>query len=297
MEKMDYHPNMLARSLVNKSTNIIGVVLPGSSEDVYKHPFFPEILRGITTKANKYNYNILIANSDSSRKEAAILNDFVNGGITAGVILLSSRVNDESIENMISSGFAFVMVGRPDDDKTDKFSWVDNDNFDAGYKLTKHFLKKGYKSVAFIGVSDEYMVTVDRLNGYKKALSEAGIEFDDQLVVKSSFMDNNGASLVKVLLKRKKQFDGIIAGDDFQAFSAMNYLMKNGYKIPQDVAIAGFNNVPLSNFSSPSLTSIEVNASSLGEKAFDLLYNSIKSETPEIQSEFVSTELVERKSC
>lgn len=297
MKEMDYHPNMIARSLVNRATKIIGVLMPGTSDKVFLHPFFPEILRGVTGAAEKCGYHILLAGIGSEKEESANIAELVNGRIAEGLILMTSRRSDESVSELVSENFPFVMVGRPDDNLKDGICWVDNDNREAGRLLCKRFIEKGCRSTAFIGVSRDYMVTVDRLDGYKAALAESGIAFDPRLIVDGKFMDGSGSEMIKELLSRNVPFDGVIAGDDFQAFSAINYLAKRDFSVPGDIAVAGFNNVPLANSYMPPLTSVEVHACALGERAFCLLLDQIEKKDGKIGHAIVKTEVIGRDSC
>lgn len=297
MKQMNYHPNMIARSLVNKSTKIIGTLIPGTSEKAFQHPFFPEILRGITTSANKHGYNILLSNAGSPEEEASVISEMVSGGIAEGIILMTSRTNNSPVKDLVSRDFPFVMVGRPDAKNKDDICWVDNDNFKAGYELTKYFIEKGRREIALIGTSPDYMVTIDRLNGYKKALEKYNIPFNPDLIVNGKFMDGNGYEMTRALMQKNQHFSGLIACDDFQAYAAIHYLMEKGLKVPQNVAVAGFNNVTLSEYNIPSLTSVEVNAYSLGVRAFELLLYMLKGNQSHKINEYVPTEIITRKSC
>lgn len=297
MAEMNYHPNMVARSLVNKSTHIVGTIIPGSSDKAFQFPFFSEILRGITSRANQCGYKILLTNAGNYSEEFSNISDLVTGCIAEGLILMTSHLNDSAIDELLSMNFPFVLVGRPESSRENALSWVDNNNFEAGYMLTKYFIEKGHKDIAFIGVSPEHMVTLDRLNGYKKALSDFGLEYDKNLVVNGQFMENNGYEMMKVLFERRQKFTGVIASDDFQAFSVINYLNECGINVPNDVAVAGFNNIPQSEYYVPSLTSVEVHAYNLGEKAFEILYSQLRDNQIASTHQFIKTDLIKRKSC
>lgn len=299
MKEMNYHPNMIARSLVRKSTRIIGTLIPGTSGKAFRLPFFSEILRGITSKANQYGYKLLLSNIDNPQEEISAINDLVNGQIIEGLILMTSRLNDNSIDELISMNFPFVMVGRPEASREKHLSWVDNDNFEAGYMLTRHFIETGHRNIAFIGVSTDVMVILDRFNGYKKALADFGVPFDEKLIVKGQFMEDkdNGYEMMKALSERNRKYTGVIASDDFQAFSAINFLIEHGLSVPDDVAVAGFNNVPQDEYYVPSLTSVEVHPYELGEKSFEILLKQLNNEQLKISGEFVKTDLIKRKSC
>lgn len=295
MKDLNYHPNMIARSLVSKSTNIIGVIVPGTTETAFQHPFYPEIIRGIASVAHRSNYKILLSTSaTSSAEEKQVINDFAKSGITEGIILMTSRVKDPSVDELMKLNFPFVVVGRPVNDN--EINWVDNNNVMISYKLTQHFIDHGHKKIAFIGVSPDFVVTMDRLEGYKKALTDNGIEIDEDLIVEGRFIDDTGYDLMKKLLDNNLHPTGVIACDDLLAFGAIKMLTEKGYKVPGDVAVAGFNNVPLSDYYVPSLTSVEVNAFTLGSKAFELLLANINSDIRSFDRAIVPAELMIRNS-
>jgi DNA-binding LacI/PurR family transcriptional regulator len=295
MKEMNYHPNIIARSLANKSTKIIGVIVPGTTEKAFQHPFYPEILRGVASVAHKNDYKILISTGVTSlREEKQVIDEFAKGGITEGIILMTSRVNDPSVSELMDMNFPFVIVGRPNNDK--EINWVDNDNVSISYKLTKHLIEQGCRDIAFLGVSPDFIVTLDRLKGYKKALEDSCLPADEGLIVEGRFIDDTGYEMMRNLMEDGKKPDGIIACDDLLAFGAIKYLREQGLKVPRDMAVAGFNNVPLSDYFSPTLTSVEVNPFTLGAKAFELLLASINSDFKSFNRTIVPAELIIRGS-
>lgn len=296
MHDLDYHPNMIARSLVRRSTNIVAALLPGSSERVFQHPFFSELLRGITARSKAQGYELLLANIDNKDEERQTVDHFMGGGIAEGIILLVSRIGQTSLEAASQRDFPIVMVGRPTDTWVDRINWVDSDNEQAGYRLTKYFLGKGRRHIAFIGLAPEIVVTMDRFLGYRRALQEAGLEPDERLTISGGFMAGNEQRLTEELLSQSVPFDGVIAADDFQAFAAINLLTQRGLRVPEDVSVAGFNNVPLDDYFNPSLTSVDVSACALGGQAFDLLFKQLKKQNLNPVHSIVPTTLVSRVS-
>lgn len=294
MKEMNYHPNMIARSLANKSTKIIGFVVPGTTEKAFQHPFFPEILRGIASLAHKSEYKILVSSATNSKEEKQIITDLSKSGITEGIILMTSRVNDHSISELMKINFPFVVVGRPTNDT--EVNWVDNNNVSIAYELTEHLIKQGHREIAFLGVSSEYIVTLDRLDGYKKALEDNKIPVDDKLIVEGKFIDDTGYDLMRQLFNRGVMPTGVIACDDLLAFGAIKLIMEHGLKVPDDIAVAGFNNVPLADYFTPSLTSVEVNGFGLGSKAFEILQASISSPFSSFNRAIIPGQLVIRNS-
>ncbi len=294
MKEMNYHPNMIARSLANKSTRIIGVIVTGSAENAFQHPFFPEILSGIASGAYRSGYKILISSVNSAQEEKKAVSEYAMSGITSGIILLASRVRNTSADELKQMDFPFVVVGRPENERD--VNWVDNDNVRVGYDLARHFIENGRREVAFLGASPEFTVTSDRLEGYRKALIENDIPVRDELIVNGKFVDDTGYGLMKELLDRGVRPDGVIACDDLLAFGAIRCLQEKGFRIPEDIAVAGVNNVPLDEYFAPPLTSVDVNAFSLGAKAFDLLLANMTSEHRSIDRAIVPARLIVRKS-
>lgn len=294
MESMNYHPNMIARSLANRSTKIIGVVVAGTTEKAFQHPFFPEILRGIASGAYKKDYQILISSVNSAIEEKQAVNRLAKSGMTEGIILLASRVEEPSIPELMKINFPFVVVGRPRNER--EVNWVDNDNFELGYNMTRHFIELGHERIAFLGVSSEFTVTLDRMKGYKRALADHGIPVNDRLIVEGRFVDDTGYRLMKELLDKGIIPTGVIVCDDLLAFGAIKLLNEKGLRVPQDIAVAGFNNVPLDDYFDPPLTSVDVNAFSLGAKAFDMLLSNINSEIKSTSRAIVPGKLIIRKS-
>lgn len=295
MKEMNYHPNMIARSLANRSTKIIGVILPGITEKAFQHPFYPQILSGISSGAYKSDYKILLSTSVSNQKEEKkIINEFAKGGITEGIILMTSKVDDPSISELKKINFPFVVVGRPVNDG--EINWVDNDNISIAHELTEHLIKQGCTKIAFLGLAHEFIVTLDRLEGYKRALKDNKIEFDKNLVAEGEFLSSTGSDWMKGFKEKGIMPDGIVACDDLVAFSAIKLLADYGFRVPQDVLVAGFNNVPQSEYFVPTLTSVEVNAFSLGLKAFELLLNCIRNNFESYNRAIVPAQLVIRNS-
>lgn len=294
MKELNYHPNLIARSLANKSTKIIGVIVPGTTEKAFQHPFFPEVLSGMASIAHNNKYHILITSVTSAKEEKRVINEYAKSGIAEGIILMAARVKDPAISELMRLGFPFVVIGRPQNEK--EITWVDNDNFSISYELTKHMLELGRKRVAFIGVSPDYIVTLDRLEGYKKALRDFNIKIDYDLIIEGKYVEDTGYEMLKKIIDHVDCPDAVVACDDLLAFGAIKLLSERGLTVPGNVAVAGFNNVPLSDYFMPPLTSVDINAFSLGAKAFELLLTNIKSDFKSVDRAVIPARLVIRGS-
>ena len=294
IKELDYHPNIIARSLASRTTKIVAILIPELTEKAFKHPFYPEVIRGITATSQKYDYNILLTSATDINEEEKYIKELVNGGIVSGLIMLASRSNDSCIEELKKSKLPFVVVGRPQIE--DNINWVDNNNVSIAYELTMHLINQGHKKIAFVGLTPEYVVALDRFEGYKKALLDNDIEIDTNLVLNGMFIDDSGYELAKKLDTIGGPYTAVIACDDLIAFGIIKYLKEKGLHIPDDVAVAGFNNFLLCDYFSPPLTSVKVNEFDLGSKAFQILYSNIESKVKRYDSSIIPAELIVRKS-
>lgn len=277
MEELGYYPNANARSLAIKKTGTVGIIIPTTSEDYFSNPFFTEALRGIIKGASKSGYDLLLSTNTEKGEELKITEKFIKGSKVDGVILMTSKVDDECIEYLQSIDFPFSLIGSTNGEDG-KINQVDNDNRLAAYELTKHIIGIGRKRIAMIVGDIELIVSKKRVEGYRKALSEANIEFDENLLFSGSFDEKTGYDYAKQISNLKPLPDGLIVADDLVAFGAVKAFENLGIDIPEDIAVASFNNSVLAKHSNIPLTSVDINAIELGREAMNLLVDAIEDE-------------------
>lgn len=291
MKELGYHPNEIARSLANSKSNTLGIVMPNGTDEFYSNSFFQESLRGISHIAMEKGYDILISTSKNSELEVA--KKFIQSKKVDGIILMRSRVQDETIEFLRRARFPFVLIGSSLE--YDDVNVVDNDNFLASYQLTEHIINRGRKKIAFIGGNEASVVTVKRIEGYKKALKIAGLQEINEFIMTDDFQEQNGYNSVEKLFQMKERPDGIIVADDMVCIGVMKKLKELGCKVPEDIAVGAFNDSMFSKYSTPAITSVEVCSMTLGEKAATMLIKLINKENVE-QKIIVSHSLLIRES-
>ncbi len=295
MKELDYHPNVIARSLVRQSSEAIGLLIPSSIEQFFLNPFFPEVLRGITQVAQNEGYDIVLSTALHGRNDVDRLERMVRSKQVDGVILLTARLDDPLFTVLEENHIPSVVIGRPSQEVS--LSWVNNDNRLAAYETTTHLLKLGHQRIGFIGGSQELVVTVDRLTGYSHALMECGITFDPNLVVSGEFIEDVGYNGMMRLLALAERPSAIVASDDVLAFGAMRAAGELGYRIPEDLAIVGFNDIPLARLANPPMTTMNVHIYELGQTAAKLLLQHINDKVAPPQNVIVAHELVVRRTC
>ncbi len=271
MRDLDYHPNAIARSLVRQSSHTLGLILSRSAEQAFLNPFFPEIIRGISSVAREHQYSLLLSTSKTIEQEHAECLQMLHARRVDGVILLASRRHDALVERLLLEKHPFVVVGRVPGQPG--VSWVNNDNVAAAEAAVKHLVEAGRRRVGFIGGPDDFVVTEDRLEGYKRALQAAGIEFDAALVRYTDFSKESGenaaASLVSLPLSLRPT--AIFAADDLLALGALLAGRAAGLRIPENLALVGFNDNPIASYLEPGLTSVQISIFDLGQRAAELL--------------------------
>lgn len=274
MEELGYYPNAIAKSLASNKTGTIGVILPARSGDLLLNPFFPEALRGILKGASANSYDVLLSSGYEGEDELEILKKLIRSSKVDGIIIMSSKIDDECQDYLNSIEFPFSLIGSPYDHK-EKVNHVDNDNYMAAYELTTYLSMIGKKKIALIAGEITQMVTIKRVEGYRKALMESNLPYDEKLLFTGKFDEETGYLYGNEILNLKEKPDAIIITDDVIAFGAVQILRANGVKIPDDIAIASFNNSVLSRYSDIPLTSVEINSFDLGYEAALLLVTSI----------------------
>ena len=299
MKELKYQPNMAARSLANKSTKTIGIVFASRTEGAlvksFKYPRTTDIIGGLSITAYKNNYNLLLSSLNRMENDDAKIRELAMGGITDGIVYYFSRVNYPIIELLKKCGTPFVVIGRPLTD-ADMINWVDTDNFDSAYKLTEMMIKAGRKKIAFAGASPNFSISIDKVEGYKKALIDNGYPVNENLIIPGRFITENGYELMKKIIGSGIVPDAIIAQDDILAFGMMNCMNERGYRIPEDISVASFDNIPTSEFSTPALTTVDTNAYTQGVKACEMLLSKIKDEKMDFTNIIVPSEIKKRNS-
>lgn len=294
IDKLDYHPNAVARSLANKSTNTLGLILPNEAKDLFKNPFFIQIMTGISVYAQKKGYYIMYAFSKDEKEELNFIRNYTNSKMVDGVILLASRINDQCIEYLKETEFPFVVVGRPE--STDGIMWVDNDNFQAMYTVVSKLINKGHRRIALICGPKELNVTKDRIDGYERALAVHGIN-ESIIIDKHEFSEECGyeamRKIIDVSIKDNNLPTAVVTTDDFLAYGAMKII--NEMELGR-IAVIGFNNTPLAAYQSPPLSSVDINAEELGYRAAKLLINNLEKTEKLSDHYIIETNLVERLS-
>lgn len=278
MRELHYHPNAIARSLVRQSPRSIGLVLSRSPEAALLNPFFPEVIRGISSVARSARYNLVLTTSSTPEEERSECLTLLRERRVDGVILLASRWNDPLVETLAADGHPFVVVGRLPGSESP--CWVNNDNVKAAKEATAHLIGLGHKRIAFLGGPGELVVSHDRLEGYREALKEGGIPFDERLVRETHFSVEEGGAAALDLLRLAPDVTAFVCVDDLLALGVLRAAAQAGRRVPEDLSVVGFNDNPFCAYITPSLTSVRVPIFEMGVEAARLLIDWLAGKRP-----------------
>lgn len=251
---LGYVPNSAARSLVRGQTNTIALVISEPEERVFGDPFLAAMVRGISTAVTRAERQCVLLMTQG-QGDRAIVDRFVTQGHVDGVIVLSLHDGDRLPDLLADAGVPTVLSGRPMGLRR-LVTYVDADNRGGGAQATRHLMDIGRQRIATVTGPLEMPAAVDRFEGYCDALREAGRRLSKSYVEEGDFTDRSGATAMERLLQRHPDLDGVFVASDHMALGALQTLAQSGRRVPDDVAVVGFDDVPMAAYTQPALTTI-----------------------------------------
>ncbi len=294
IKSLRYQPSKSARSLVTGKTGNIGFILT-DDHFLRSEPFYTKIFLGTEFEARIEGFYILLTSvkKDFDKKDNLprfVMNKSVDGIIVAGKIPhnLIDRLSAYKIPTVfvdyipVHNGYPLVLI----------------DNIDGGIQATNHLIQFGHKNIAFVTSDIDHPSFSDRLNGYKQALEHAGLPVNPNLIYTKSVYEGRqaGIDLAARLFTKNKDVTAVFAGNDALAIGVMHYLKSNGYRVPEDVSVIGFDGIEADLLLDPPLTTISVPKIELGVEALKLLANTLKNKKTLPKKVVVPVELTVRKS-
>jgi|LSQX01.1.fsa_nt_gb LacI family transcriptional regulator len=264
-ERLGYRPSGAARSLKTRETRNIGVFLPG-----FSGPIFGEILQALYDAVSVLGYEIIACSTQQS--DRLLVERHVDGAI-----ILNSFIADKTIERLQNADYPIVVMERIVD--MPHVSCVVADNVLGSYMAVKHLLSIGRKNIALIVGNPESHENSQRLEGATKALKEAGINISDVPMVHGAYNEEIGGHAMSTILESGKEIDGVYCFNDEMAIGAIKTAIKAGKAVPGDIAIVGFDDITMSRYINPSLTTIRIDKVRWGHIAATTLIDMIKNKT------------------
>ena len=287
--RMGYSPHGAARSLITRTTHTLGVLLP----DLYGE-FFSEIIRGIDHTAQAAGYHILVSSSHDSKDEIDAALRSMRGRVD-GMIIMSPDLEAQQTLHALQGSFPVVLLNGGAESKA--FDTITIENHEGAREMALHLVARGHTRIAMICGPRRNYDAAERLRGYQSALTESGIALAESLVVQGDFSELAGHRAVKQLLDLQHRPTAIFAANDSMAIGALSALREAGLRVPEDIAVAGFDDIPMARYMNPPLSTVHVDISKLGERAAALLLSSLHQGPRPREQLQLSTTLVIRSSC
>ena len=288
-----YHPNVAARTLASHRSWMLGMVTPRSVSSFFADPYFPRLAQGIAQACNQYEYTLGLFLVGSKEDEEKIYPRISRKGLLDGILIQAGQIGDQLIDRLIDTSLPLVVVGRPF--QTDNVSYIDIDNNVSAYNAVSHLIRLGRKRIGTIAGLPASTVSIDRKDGYLKALTERGRSVDESLIVDSDFTEAGGYFAMQQILPAKP--DAIFAASDLMAIGAMRAVRDAGLKIPQDIAFIGFDDIPPATQHDPQLTTIRQPIIQFGFNSVEILIDLIENGIEPARRIIMDTELIIRDSC
>ncbi len=291
VEETGFQPNAAARMLAGHRTNIIGIYISEMSRHVFHDSYFSRLIEGVTEAANSFDQTLslflLHDDNDIERMATRVLQN----QLVDGLVISSTRINNPIIPMLLERELPFVVVGRHDHPSV---SFIDGDNVGGAYAAVTHLLRLGYKRIGTITGKMSNYNAVDRLAGYKKAHHVRGLEVHDELAYDGRFVHAGGYDGARYLLEHT--VDAIFAASDSMALGALEAIQEAGLRVPEDVALVGFDGLEMTSSTHPPLTTVRQHISSTGNMAVQMLLDQIESRDLPPQRISMPSELVIRAS-
>jgi len=288
--RLRYAPNGAARSLITRRTHTIGVLLP----DLYGE-FFSEVIRGIDLVAQRSGYHMLVSSSHSEQQALEAALGAMRGRVD-GLIVMSPDLDQRTLRSSLAACPAVVLLNCAA--RTADFDAIKIDNVGGAAAMTRHLLGMGHRRIAFISGAAGNVDAEERRRGYRSAMRAAKVERDPLMEIDGDFTESGGYRAAKALLGIEDRPTAIFAANDSMAIGALSALREAGVSVPEEIAVTGFDDIPIAQYTSPPLTSVHVPILDLGERATERLVESLSTTRRRRRScETLATTLVVRQSC
>jgi len=294
IEKLRYVPHMAARSLITNQTDTAGVLLP----DLYGE-FFSEVIRGIDLAARRNGFHVLVSGFHSDRAEIEAVLRAMRGRVD-GLIVLSPDVDAQTLQRNLPETLPVVLLNTPLPTPVDGISFdsINVDNHGGAFAMVRHLASLGHLRIAFIQGPAENVDAQERLRGYRDALGSLGSEISPDWEIEGDFSEESGFQAGRRILELRPRPTAVFAANDSMAVGCLFALREAGVRVPGEVAVAGFDDIPIARYITPALSSVHVPIAELGTRAMERLLLAVASKNEhERRQETVATTLVVRGSC
>ncbi|RJR50875.1 MAG: LacI family transcriptional regulator [Desulfobacteraceae bacterium] len=290
MDVCRYKYNALARGFVTKQSHILGLIIP-----TITNPIFAESTRGVQDFANEMGYQVILANSDYESEKEERLVEVLREKQVEGLMITTTNLEGGILKSLIEDGFPFVLLYSTV--RRGPMSAVGVDNFSGGYTAAEHLIRLGHRRIAMLAGGFSFSdKSYHRWHGYRRCLKDHRIPYDPALTLQTQYTLSSGKDAIKTLLSVSDPPTAVFCSNDFIALGAMQGARELGVRIPHELSVVGFDDMEISSFISPGLTTIRQPAYDMGKLGTELLFRLISKEVKRPVHRMLETTLVVRGS-
>lgn len=270
-KELDYEPDPIAKSLKEKKTKTIGILIPS-----FTIPFYATAICGIQEVVTKNGYNLLVCQSDESyHKEVDGIKTLVSSKVDGIIMSVSSETTKyDHITKIAEKGIPIVLFNRTT--TLQQFSKVKADDYGGAYRMTEYLISKGHKRIVYISGPSNLSLSYQRLSGYKDAMYVHQLAVTPDMIQESTFSMESGREAASRILKQNIKPDAIFCICDNVAFGVIQHLKERKLRIPEDIAVAGYTDEPVASLIDPPLTTVKQPIKKIGSKAAELIFKQLK---------------------
>jgi len=294
-KEMKYVPNKFARNLALKKSHLIGLVYIDDHGADFYQSFSFEVIAGVRNYFGNTPYDLIIVPGKQRSNSHISLKEICYSRGIEGLFVVGVSIGDSYIDELKEDFIPAVIVDYPL--LTKKVSYVMSDNIKGCSLAVKFLVSKGHSRIAFISGHDSAAISSIRLRGYKLALEDNGLAFDESMVMPGDYSEKSGYDAVMKMFERKIAFTAVFAASDLMAVGAIKAIRENGFEVPNDISVIGFDDILLAEYSSPGLTTIRQHKFDLGYKGSRELLKMIEHQNYVPKRKKVDVELVIRDSA
>jgi LacI family transcriptional regulator len=291
-KKYNYRPSTIAKSLRNKKTRTIGLMLP----DII-NPFFPGILKGVEEVAMNNDYAVIFCSFDEQKEKESVYSEMLKDRWVDGIIfsgVTGSKEEEKFIKGFTEKNVPIVFIDRGLEGHVSNI--VQIDNYETGYKGTKFLIELGHRRIAFVNGPPDVYILKERCKGYLQALQDNTLDVDESLIVAGEISAKTAQLAIDKLLELKEPPTAIFVMSDLVAISIQTELQKRRFSVPEDISIMGFDDLPLASIVNPALTTVAQPFVEMGREAMKLLLALIEDKVSIERKILINTQIIVRES-
>ena len=292
IREVNFRPNKAARALVTQHTKVLSVVIPQPLAATFTDPYFPRLLQSISGKANQQDYAIMLWIGDNAEQEDRFTDRILNNSFFDGVLIASAVDDDPLVERLKDAGFPYVLIGPAQ--KGVPYN-VDVDNLSASREAVRHLIALHYRRIGTITGVLNMGAAQHRLQGYREALAEAGLDADPNLILSGDYNEIQSYEAMRHLIAHG--VDAVFCASDVMALGAVRAITDAGLRVGVDIGVVGFDDMPFASTLHPPLTTVRQPIADLGDRATDILMRLIEEEPVPQDHVLLPAHLVVRQSC